>query len=153
MLGKSLDKRYDAWYMLFGIFPCKSCMPKFWHTFVITYCNFMVTVEPWIMKAKFENNLVNLSIISCSWYITLWDPAQKGLCLSTFLREKKAEILRKSFSLLLSTNKTFSVIKQCAVVTKLNSFFQIYMITGTEMTNKWNMLEPPFCSPYCTKNY
>ena len=32
--------------MFFGICPLMSCMPKFWHTYVITCSDFMVTVEP-----------------------------------------------------------------------------------------------------------
>ena len=33
--------------MPFGICPHMSHRPKFWHTYMITYNNFMVIVEPW----------------------------------------------------------------------------------------------------------
>ena len=39
-------KMYDA-RQLFGICPYTSCTPKFWHTHVIMYGDFMVIVEPW----------------------------------------------------------------------------------------------------------
>lgn len=48
MLG--LGKRYDTWYMIFGISPHTSCIPKIWHMYVITYGNFMVIVKPWIIS-------------------------------------------------------------------------------------------------------
>ena len=32
--------------MPFGISPHMSCMPKFWHTYLILYGNFIVIVEP-----------------------------------------------------------------------------------------------------------
>ena len=44
--------------MLFGICPHMSCMPIFWHKYVITYSDFMVIVEPcYCMQssALFEN--------------------------------------------------------------------------------------------------
>ena len=44
---KSLGKRYDAWYMLFGICLHTSCKPKFWHKYMITYFNFII-VKPWL---------------------------------------------------------------------------------------------------------
>ena len=49
MLGKSLGKKDEAWYMLFGICLCTSCiwrMPIFCHTYMITYGNFLVIREP-----------------------------------------------------------------------------------------------------------
>ena len=46
LLGKSLSKRYDAWYMLVGICTHTLRTPKFLHTSVITYGDFMVIVEP-----------------------------------------------------------------------------------------------------------
>ena len=45
MLEKSLGKRYDAWYMLFDIYPRTQ---KFWHAHVIARGDFMVIDEPWI---------------------------------------------------------------------------------------------------------
>ena len=47
MFEKSLGKKYDAWYILFGIWQLTSCTPKFRHIYVITYSNFIVIVEPW----------------------------------------------------------------------------------------------------------
>ena len=47
LLRKSLDKRYNAWYKLFGICSRTSRTPNYWHTYVITYRNFMVIAEPW----------------------------------------------------------------------------------------------------------
>ena len=41
--GKSLGKRYNAWYMLFRICPRTSRTPKIWHT----YGDFRVIAEPW----------------------------------------------------------------------------------------------------------
>ena len=32
--------------MLFGICPCTSRTAKFWHTYVITYDDFMVIIKP-----------------------------------------------------------------------------------------------------------
>ena len=43
----SPGKRYDTWYMLFGIFPQMSHRPKFWHAYMIMHSHFMVIVEPW----------------------------------------------------------------------------------------------------------
>ena len=54
LLGKSLGKMYDAWYMLFGICTCMSCTPKFWHMYMIAYGDFMIIVEPWIMHWLFN---------------------------------------------------------------------------------------------------
>ena len=64
----------------------------------ISNCSFHLLNFLKIIKAKFENDLVNLTITPCCLYITLWNPAQKGHSLSTFIWEK-AETLRKSFSL------------------------------------------------------
>ena len=54
MFGKSLGKRYDAWYILFGICPCMSLTPKFWQTYVIMYSDFMAIVEPSIWGSQFK---------------------------------------------------------------------------------------------------
>ena len=47
-LGKIVSKitRKKAWqliYVFLGIYPCMSCMLKFWYTFMITYSNFWYT--------------------------------------------------------------------------------------------------------------
>ena len=36
-------------YLFFCICPCTSCMPKFWHAYVIIYVDFIVIVEPCII--------------------------------------------------------------------------------------------------------
>lgn len=47
-LGKIVSKitRKKAWHLIYvflGIYPCMSCMLKFWYTFMITYSNFWYT--------------------------------------------------------------------------------------------------------------
>ena len=61
MLGKSLDKKHDVWYMLFVICLHTSHTSKFWHKYMITYSNFMVIVEPWELdgNAGAENQCGN----------------------------------------------------------------------------------------------
>ena len=34
--------------MFFGICPCMSRMPKFWHTYMITCGDFMINVESFV---------------------------------------------------------------------------------------------------------
>ena len=40
----------------FGICPCTSHMPKFWYTYMITYSNFMIIVEPWVLVKEWRNS-------------------------------------------------------------------------------------------------
>ena len=43
MLGNSLSRSYEAWYIFC---PSASRTPKFWHMYVITYGDFIVIAEP-----------------------------------------------------------------------------------------------------------
>ena len=52
LLEKSLGERYNACYRLFAICPRTSRTPKFRHTYVITYGDFKVNVEPCIRDVK-----------------------------------------------------------------------------------------------------
>ena len=69
LLGISLGKRYDAWYLLFGTCPCTSHMPKFWHTYMIMYSDFIVIVKPCPNPQKCQILLDGMnSIIVCNDY-------------------------------------------------------------------------------------
>ena len=50
--------------MLFGICPSASHIPKFWHTFKITYDDFMVIVEPFT-QCKLH---LCLFLLNCKYY-------------------------------------------------------------------------------------
>ena len=49
--------------------------------------------------------------------------------------------------------KTVLSYQTMCFVSNVNSSFPVNTITGTEMTNKWNMLEPSFCRTSCSKTY
>ena len=66
MLGKSLGKSCDPWYMLFGICSRTSRRPKLWHTYVITYGNFMGIVKPWVIWSATSNFL---KVVSYKFYL------------------------------------------------------------------------------------
>ena len=85
IFGKNVtydDVKSDIyWYMLFGIYLRNSLTPKFWHTYVITYGDFMVIliVELWYLICG--NNwywLLNLNLI----YKMLWNGIGSGVLIS-----------------------------------------------------------------------
>ena len=57
---------YNACYRLFGICPRTSRTPKFCHTYVITYGDFKVNVEPCIRDVKKWGGLGGL-VLYTSW--------------------------------------------------------------------------------------
>ena len=48
IVGK-ITKLSMTQYLFFCICPCTSCMPKFWHAYVIIYVDFIVIFEPCII--------------------------------------------------------------------------------------------------------
>ena len=72
LLGKSLGKWYGACYILFGICPRTSRMTKVWHTYVIMYGNFRVTVEPWQCQAEIGRKLSKSEAAPWGRTFTFW---------------------------------------------------------------------------------
>ena len=81
IVGK-ITKLSMTQYLFFCICPCTSCMPKFWHAYVIIYVDFIVIFEPCIILLFSMNSasVSNSAIFTFSCMaLTLLDTFDKKL--------------------------------------------------------------------------
>ena len=70
--------------MLFGICPCTSRIPKFWHTYVCIYDSVMVIVKPWqfeMIASKHQNHLSSENIENPLSFVSIKNSGKKAFIL------------------------------------------------------------------------